>query len=166
MTLDEIREIDRYGEPPVQGLMCDLLWADPKMMPGRAPSKRGVSCMFGPDVTQRFLDDNGLKLLVRSHEVKPDGYEVMHDGRCITVFSAPNYCDQVCFDAFVTRASSTIFSEFLLTRSAFIPQMGNRGAFITFGHDMVPKFTSFDAVPHPNIRPMAYQASSFSMFGF
>ena len=75
--------------------MCDLLWADPKHMPGRAPSKRGVSCMFGPDVTQRFLDDNGLKLLVRSHEVKPDGYELMHEGRCITVFSAPNYCDQV-----------------------------------------------------------------------
>jgi hypothetical protein len=21
---------------------------------------------------------------------------VEHDGRCITVFSAPNYCDQVC----------------------------------------------------------------------
>ena len=94
--MDEIREIDRHGEPPVQGLMCDLLWADPKHMPGRAPSKRGVSCMFGPDVTKRFLDDNGLKLLVRSHEVKPEGYEIMHDGRCITVFSAPNYCDQVC----------------------------------------------------------------------
>ena len=43
--------------------------------------------------------------------------------------------------------------------------MGNRGAFIRFGHDMVPKFTSFDAVPHPNVRPMAYQASQFSMFG-
>ena len=124
MTLDEIREIDRYGEPPVQGLMCDLLWADPKMMPGRAPSKRGVSCMFGPDVTQRFLDDNGLKLLVRSHEVKPDGYEVMHDGRCITVFSAPNYCDQVCFDAFVTRASSTIFSEFFADSFCFYTSDG------------------------------------------
>ena len=62
---------------------------------GGRKAKRGVSCMFGPDVTQRFLDDNGLKLLVRSHEVKPDGYELMHEGRCITVFSAPNYCDQV-----------------------------------------------------------------------
>ena len=49
--------------------MCDLLWADPKVLPGRAPSKRGVSCMFGPDVTKRFLDANGLTLLVRSHEV-------------------------------------------------------------------------------------------------
>ena len=38
--------------------MCDLLWADPQMPMGRAPSKRGVSCMFGPDVTAGFLDDN------------------------------------------------------------------------------------------------------------
>jgi hypothetical protein len=37
--------------------------------PGRAPSRRGIACLFGPDVTKRFLDDNGLDLLVRSHEV-------------------------------------------------------------------------------------------------
>lgn len=137
VTLDDIRNIDRHCEPPVAGLMCDLLWADPKILPGRAPSKRGVSCMFGPDVTKRFLESNNLELLVRSHEVKPEGYEIQHDGKCITLFSAPNYCDQ----------------------------MGNQGAFITFKKDMIPMFTSFDRVPHPPIRPMAYQASSYSMFG-
>ncbi len=30
-------------------------------------------------------------MIIRSHEVKKDGYEVEHNGRCITVFSAPNY---------------------------------------------------------------------------
>uniref|UniRef100_A0A7S2SJK7 protein-serine/threonine phosphatase n=1 Tax=Rhizochromulina marina TaxID=1034831 RepID=A0A7S2SJK7_9STRA len=138
VTLDEIRAIDRYREPPIEGLMCDMLWSDPQEMVGRAPSKRGVSCMFGPDVTERFLEDNGLKLLIRSHEVKPEGYEVMHYGKCITVFSAPNYCDQ----------------------------MGNKGAFIRFGPDMEPQFTSYDAVPHPDIPPMAYQMPSMSMFSF
>lgn len=53
------------------------------------------SVTVGPDVTQRFLDKNGLELLVRSHEVKEEGYEIEHDGRLITVFSVPNYCDQV-----------------------------------------------------------------------
>ncbi len=28
--------------------------------------------------------------------MKEEGYQVEHDGYCITVFSAPNYCDQMC----------------------------------------------------------------------
>jgi hypothetical protein len=34
-----------------------------------------------------------LELLVRSHEARQHGYSVHHGGRCITIFSAPNYCD-------------------------------------------------------------------------
>lgn len=106
-------------------------------MEGRSPSKRGVGFSFGPDYTRAFLEQNGLKLLIRSHEVKDEGYVVEHDGQCITVFSAPNYCDQ----------------------------MGNLGAFVRFkGEDMVPHFQQFSAVPHPNIPPMRY-ASMFGQFG-
>lgn len=39
----------------------------------------------------RFAD-----MVVRSHEVKTEGYEIDHNGKLVTVFSAPNYCDQVC----------------------------------------------------------------------
>lgn len=49
--------------------------------------------------------------------MKEEGYEVAHDGLLVTVFSAPNYCDQ----------------------------MGNKGAFVRFnGNDMVPHFTTFE----------------------
>lgn len=51
----------------------------------------GVGIQFGPDVTARFLERNHLDYVIRSHEVKSDGYEEAHDGKCITVFSAPNY---------------------------------------------------------------------------
>ncbi|XP_071571683.1 serine/threonine-protein phosphatase 5 [Temnothorax nylanderi] len=136
VTLREIREIDRNRQPPDEGLMCELLWSDPQPQMGRAPSKRGVGVQFGPDVTQNFLRINSLDYIVRSHEVKNEGYEVGHDGKCITVFSAPNYCDT----------------------------MGNRGAFITLsGSDMKPYFTSYDAMPHPNVRPMVY-ANAFLKF--
>ena len=54
--------------------MCELLWSDPQPGAGRAPSKRGVGVAFGADVTQRFLQDNGLDLLVRSHEVRAPSF--------------------------------------------------------------------------------------------
>ena len=92
VTLDQIRKIDRNRQPPETGLMCELLWSDPQERNGRAASKRGVGSSFGPDVTKKFLENNGLTMIVRSHEVKDDGYEVMHNGQLVTVFSAPNYC--------------------------------------------------------------------------
>ncbi|CAK1583856.1 unnamed protein product [Parnassius mnemosyne] len=135
VTLEDIQKVDRNKQPPEDGIMCELLWSDPQPMLGRARSKRGVGCQFGPDVTENFLQKNGLDYIIRSHEVKNDGYEVAHDGKCITVFSAPNYCDT----------------------------MGNLGAFITmYGKDLEPKFTTYEAVPHPNVRPMTYAHSFFS----
>lgn len=137
VTLDDIRKLDRFREPPDEGIMCDIMWSDPQQQPGRSPSKRGVGLSFGPDVTKRFLDQNNLECIVRSHECKDEGYEVTHDGHCITVFSAPNYCDQV----------------------------GNKGAIVTFKADLKPNFTPFTAVPHPTMPPMAYANNFSSMFG-
>ncbi|XP_004499994.1 serine/threonine-protein phosphatase 5 isoform X1 [Cicer arietinum] len=137
VKLSEIRSINRFCEPPEEGLMCELLWSDPQPLPGRGPSKRGVGLSFGADVTKRFLKENNLDLVVRSHEVKDEGYEIEHDGKLITVFSAPNYCDQ----------------------------MGNKGAFIRFeAPDLKPNIITFAAVPHPDVKPMAYANNFLRMF--
>ncbi|KAL1243851.1 Serine/threonine-protein phosphatase [Trichinella spiralis] len=98
-------------------------------------TKRGVGIQFGPNVTKEFCKHNNLDYIVRSHEVKPIGYEVAHDGKCITVFSAPNYCDTI----------------------------GNKGAFIVItGSDLTPKFTTYEAVDHPKVTPMAYANQFFA----
>jgi serine/threonine-protein phosphatase 5 len=145
VTLDDIRKLNRHAQrqPGQAGLMMEMLWTDPQDEPGRGPSKRGVGMQFGPDVTKRFCENNGLEAVIRSHEVRMDGYEVQHDGRCITgkrlyveaesfladsppVFSAPRYCDST----------------------------ENRGAYINIGPDYKLEFEQFDAVPHPDIKPM------------
>ena len=104
ITLDEISRYDRITEPPDEGIMCELLWSDPCDENGRHPSKRGVGIRFGPDVAANFLDNNGLsknlpnfiiylETLIRSHELKDEGFEYQKGGKVLTVFSAPNYCD-------------------------------------------------------------------------
>ncbi|MCJ1351288.1 MAG: hypothetical protein MMC33_001272 [Icmadophila ericetorum] len=134
VSLDDIRKLNRHNQrqPGQQGLMMEMLWTDPQPTPGRGPSKRGVGLQFGPDITKRFCEANGLEAVIRSHEVRMEGYEVEHDGRCITVFSAPKYCDST----------------------------ENKGAYINIGSEYKLEFHKFDAVPHPDIKPMAYAQSS------
>ncbi len=86
VSLDDIRKLDRHAQrqPGQSGLMMEMLWTDPQPQPGRGLSKRGVGMQFGPDVTKRFCEKNGLEAVIRSHEVRMEGYEVEHDGRCIT----------------------------------------------------------------------------------
>mmetsp|Transcript_50829 Transcript_50829/g.114098 ORF Transcript_50829/g.114098 Transcript_50829/m.114098 type:complete len:556 (+) Transcript_50829:1-1668(+) len=74
-----------------------LLWSDPVNKPSqRGPSKRGAGAFFDSKVTQEFLKVNKLKVLLRSHEKRQDGFSVEHSngkGHMIaaTVFSASNY---------------------------------------------------------------------------
>ncbi|KAK9246390.1 Metallo-dependent phosphatase-like protein [Lipomyces tetrasporus] len=133
VTLDDVRKFDRFRQkqPGQNGLMMEMLWTDPQPQPGRGPSKRGVGLQFGPDVTKRFCENNRLMAVIRSHEVRMGGYEIEHGGRLITVFSAPNYCDS----------------------------QGNKGAVINIKNDYELNFQTYDAVPHPDIKPMAYASN-------
>lgn len=90
--------------------MGEFLWADPMPQKQENPSKsfihnraRGAGWCFSPDATFSFLMRNNLSLLLRSHEAKAGGFNLDHEIatenkvyaplRCITVFSAANYCD-------------------------------------------------------------------------
>ncbi|OHS92930.1 bsu-protein phosphatase [Tritrichomonas foetus] len=134
VTIDSLQTMNRIGQPPESGPLNDILWSDPMEQNGFAPSPRGVTRTFGPDITEAFLERNNLELLIRSHQVQENGYIEMHNGKCITVFSAPNY----------------------------IGQMGNKGAVVklTFADDLSltgKEFEQFVAQPIPtDYPPMKY----------
>ncbi|THD25057.1 Serine/threonine-protein phosphatase [Fasciola hepatica] len=113
-----INQIQRPTEVPRQGLLCDLLWSDPAdyTQAGDLPlgwnqSTRGCSFTFGVDVINRFLDTYELDLVVRAHQVVEDGYEFYYENRLITLFSAPNYCNQFqnSGGVFVVRKADEVF---------------------------------------------------------
>lgn len=94
-SLDQIRRIPRPCAVPDCGLLCDLLWSDPdRQTSGWGENERGVSYVFGSDVLAAFLRRQGLDLVCRGHQVVEDGYEFFGSRGLVTVFSAPNYCDE------------------------------------------------------------------------
>ncbi|KAF8106340.1 hypothetical protein N665_0143s0011 [Sinapis alba] len=94
-SLDDIRRIPRPVDVPDQGVLCDLLWADPdKEIQGWGENDRGVSYTFGPDKVAEFLQTHDLDLVCRAHQVVEDGYEFFAKRQLVTIFSAPNYCGE------------------------------------------------------------------------
>ena len=95
MTRQELR---------LTNIMLGALWSDPDPSVkgnGVKPSERGAGSFFGAGATEQFLRKNDLSLIVRSHQVVPEGFEAPfatdrwdETGDCpslVTVFSASDY---------------------------------------------------------------------------
>ncbi|KAG7194338.1 uncharacterized protein KQ657_004550 [Scheffersomyces spartinae] len=160
VTLDDIRKYNRFPssgstQPPKEGIAMELLWTDPQEVNGRAPSKRGIGMQFGPDITERFCLKNKLRKILRSHEVRNDGVELEHNGRLITVFSAPNYCDSTNNLGGVVH-----FTE----NENYDPGSDDGEGYRDVEDSNCPwslDMETFEAVEHPPIRPMAYSKGGF-----
>ncbi|XP_041447630.1 serine/threonine-protein phosphatase 2B catalytic subunit 1 isoform X2 [Drosophila obscura] len=106
-TLDDIKTLNRFREPPAYGPMCDLLWSDPLEDFGNEKtneffshnSVRGCSYFFSYSACCEFLQKNNLLSIVRAHEAQDAGYRMYRKNQVtgfpslITIFSAPNYLD-------------------------------------------------------------------------
>ncbi|KAJ6494234.1 Metallo-dependent phosphatase-like protein [Mycena sanguinolenta] len=106
-TLDDLRSIDRFREPPTQGLMCDILWSDPAEDFGTEKTGesflhnhvRGCSYFFTYQAACNFLERNNLLSIIRAHEAQDSGYRMYRKTKTtgfpsvMTIFSAPNYLD-------------------------------------------------------------------------
>lgn len=133
VTLAEIAAVNRVVEPnPMENpLVIDFLWSDPKGAAGYGPSTRvPMVYTWGPDVAERFMEANGIRMIIRSHETKSAGFQETLKN-VYTVFSAPNYID---------RAGNM----------AAVAVLTNRGG--DFNND----FVQFTHQPHPDIPSGAY----------
>lgn len=107
-TLEDIKALDRFREPPPFGPMCDLLWSDPlEDFGSEKPSQenfchnqvRGCSYYYSYNACCEFLQRNNLLSIIRAHEAQDAGYKMYKKNRAtlfpslITIFSAPNYLD-------------------------------------------------------------------------
>ena len=73
-TIDQIRLINRKGEIPHEGAICDLLWSDPTDENETwVFNSRGAGWMFGYKVTNEFNQINGVELICRAHQLAGEG---------------------------------------------------------------------------------------------
>ncbi|CAJ1442137.1 unnamed protein product [Effrenium voratum] len=117
LTMVERPLVSKELHYALDGVVYNILWSDPlshKPENRKDPLKSfgvhdsprdkhwQVMKNFGRDVTQKFCKAEGLELVIRSHQFTNTckGYELMHDGHLLRVFSARNYMGGwPCLDA-------------------------------------------------------------------
>lgn len=123
-TLDDIRALDRFTEPPPYGAMCDIIWSDPHEDYGNertseqytTNSVRGCSYFYTYAAVVEFLTNNGLLSIIRAHEAQDAGYKMYRKNQAtgfpslITIFSAPNYLDVYNNKAAVLKYENNIMN--------------------------------------------------------
>jgi len=123
-TLDDIKSIDRFKEPPPYGPMCDIIWSDPHEDYGNERtsehytnnSVRGCSYFYTYTAVVEFLTNNNLLSIIRAHEAQDAGYKMYRKNQAtgfpslITIFSAPNYLDVYNNKAAVLKYENNIMN--------------------------------------------------------
>ena len=90
-TLDQLTLIKRPIVINDTGIVTDLLHSRvDESHEGWKESSRGISFTFGKDVVDKFLSENNLSLLCRSHCLIENGFQFTGE-KILTIFSAKSY---------------------------------------------------------------------------
>lgn len=71
--IKQINEVSRFEEPGLNGLLCDLLWADPvddkiaQKTQFTSNKERDCSCKFGLKPAKDLLDRHEFLSIIRGH---------------------------------------------------------------------------------------------------
>ena len=113
--LADISKIKRDIPIPGEGLLCDLMWSDPRSG-GKLwqDNDRGVSYTYNETAIDNFLLANNLELICRAHQAIPSGYKFFNGFKLLTVFSAPNYCGVYGNQGAVMKINDELECSFLI----------------------------------------------------
>jgi protein phosphatase len=93
----DLARIGKSGGDDSVGLVCDLLWSDPRSCVRHfKESPRGCGFLFGEDAVRSFRSGcPRFERVVRAHESCPEGFNWPFDegGSVLTIFSSCDYCD-------------------------------------------------------------------------
>ncbi len=92
-TLQDINLLEKGDLNADNDMLGQLLWNDPSEdYPGFELNwARGIHYTFGEDVFFEFLETHDIDMVIRAHEVFPEGYKYFFDRKLLSIFSSPNY---------------------------------------------------------------------------
>jgi len=82
----------------------DILWSDPTASDEvlgmqknaiRDPQQQNNIMNYGPDIVDKFLKQNQISMIVRSHQNPIDAIDKFSSNQLITISSCANYCGTV-----------------------------------------------------------------------
>lgn len=145
-------------------LQRDALWSDPNEFEVLSKNSRGSGVVFGPEVTRRFLKNNKLLMIVRSHECVRRGFDQPFSGAfknlLCTVFSASNYCGGH------NDASYMTFSCHSMSGGHAISHSKSELQFNVHHFNLSDAKQSLKAANHDNIREMILRKSRALLLAF
>ena len=113
-----MKTINRLQEIPHEGPMCEYLWSDPEDIEEWAQNPRGAGVIFGSKLVEKFLQSNGMDLIVRAHQMIMEGYKLHFGSKLITIFSAPNYCYRCNNIAAILQLDENLRTNFITFKAA------------------------------------------------
>ena len=117
--IEEIVLSDTNKELPTEGPLADICWSDPDdSIEAWMHSPRGAGFLFGYKPTKMFCFNNGVRSILRAHQLAIDGF-VNHytDNIIFTIWSAPNYMYRTENVASIMSINQDLSYQFLFFQS-------------------------------------------------
>lgn len=98
--------------------VLSIVWSDlSNTIKEFEPSNRGTGYLYGEPALESYLDSQNLYALIRGHECVIGGVEFSIKKKCITVFSASNYCGVTDNDAGVLIVNDEEFPKRIVLKA-------------------------------------------------